>query len=542
MPPVTSSSPRVSDVGEDDFHESASETYTPTASPATTTPTSTTASSSTSVHIGSLNIETIDDAVDVQDQGPLYTKASRDLMTPDKKNDLFKEAIKTSQARYDFTSLNLTDEKRLDDIYNMSIMISKTRTTHIQYDMASVFTILVPTVPGGKTLQNTTIGDTRVPTTYDLYTQYDELTEEQVAHSCEWYNKWTAKQWYRDDLILTFKHLENNMTHKLFDKAFERYETYPKIQRGGPLLFIIMMKLLVSNTEESTKHLKTMIKALKIADFKGKNVQQVVSLIWGAHKRLLWLKKVPDDFTLQILDVLQTSSVADFNDHFFHYKKTFEMMQDMTETGTSTPPMDLDKLLRIAENKYKSLMSSGDWTGSKTKGRSSVFVQASEDTKPTTNSAQANVANQTPRRPVCWNCGGIGHTVTQCTKPRDEKRIADEKAKFLANKSTSSSSTTPTPSTSTSKWRQPTPEENNRRMIDGKPMFYNRRVRRWVADRDHSTQGNVAAPTPSTPPPSSTSKTATFQTKNAELEAALTNTSRTIEASLRGLMDHFQSE
>ena len=100
-------------------------------------------------------------------------------------------------------------------------------------------------------------------------TQYDELTEEQVGLSCEWKNKWTAKSYYQDDLVLTFKCLKNNMTHKLLDKAFQHYETYPKPHQGEPLLFIVMMKLLVSNSDEATHHLKDMIKSLKILDFNG---------------------------------------------------------------------------------------------------------------------------------------------------------------------------------------------------------------------------------------------------------------------------------
>ena len=34
-----------------------------------------------------------------------------------------------------------------------------------------------------------------------------------------------AKSYYQDDLVLTFKYLEK-MMHKLFDEAFECYETY----------------------------------------------------------------------------------------------------------------------------------------------------------------------------------------------------------------------------------------------------------------------------------------------------------------------------
>ena len=108
--------------------------------------------------------------------------------------------------------------------------------------------------------------------------------------------------------MLTFKHLEYNMTHILFDKCFECYDTYPPIQQGGPLLFIIMMKTMVSSHKEATQHLKDVVKNLKISDFKGENILHMVSLIWGAYKHLKWIKQVPDRFVDQILHT-STSNV-----------------------------------------------------------------------------------------------------------------------------------------------------------------------------------------------------------------------------------------
>ena len=169
------------------------------------------------VTVGTLAIETLDVEAAAQEQGPLGQDDA------DKRNDLFKEAVKLSQARYDFTSMNLTDGRHLDDLYNMSIMIAKTKASHQQYDMCDVFTVVFPLSEGSRTLEDKSL---------DLYTQYDEITEEEVAVSCEWYNKWMAKEYYRDNLMLTLKHLENNTTHKLCDKCFERYDTYPPIQQG----------------------------------------------------------------------------------------------------------------------------------------------------------------------------------------------------------------------------------------------------------------------------------------------------------------------
>ena len=83
-----------------------------------------------------------------------------------------------------------------------------------------------------------------------------------------------------------------------------------------------MMKWLASSSNEATCHLKDMIENIKISDFNGKNVEWVVSLIQGTYKCLEWIKKVPDDFQAQILDVVQSSSIKDFNEYFKHCAKT----------------------------------------------------------------------------------------------------------------------------------------------------------------------------------------------------------------------------
>ena len=157
-------------------------------------------------------------------------------------------------------------------------------------------------------------------------------------------------------------------------KSFEQYETYPKAQSCSPLLFIVMIKLLNSYAGESMKHLKTMTKNLYLSDLKGENVQHLVSLVQGTYKCLKWLNIVSDNIINEILAILQTSSVTEFNEYLKHYKKTVETMQDMSDAGNDMlKHMDLDNLLHIAENKYKSLMSIGKWTRTKTIGCTLVY-------------------------------------------------------------------------------------------------------------------------------------------------------------------------
>ena len=490
--------------------------------------------------VGGLAIELVEPGsrgYGVADQGPLYRKENREKMSSEKKQDLFKEAVKTSQTKYTFTSMSLTDEKKLDECYNTSIMISKTKDTHMVYDMHDVFTIVFPKLKGSRSIESRTV---------DLYLNYEEVTPDEVAASCEWYRRWTKKDWYRENLVLTYKHLENNMTQSLFEKCYEQFETYPTIQQGGPLLFVIMMNILVSSSEAAIDHLKDLVKNLKINEFQGENVLRVVSLIRGAHKRLKWVKKVPERFNQQVLKVMQTSSVGKFNSYFRYIEQTYTMARDIGKLQgdpDDTGGLEVDVLLRLAETKYNELCSSNDWHGSKTKGKNSVF-NAQEDAKKAANTASSG--NGKPQ-PICWNCGKPGHTAPKCTEPRNEQKIAANKEKFGSKKAANGTSSSNSGAGGASgKWAPPKSDERNRRVIDGKHMFYNHRTHRWVPDRTHSSNQDASAHAARADNASTTSTltgatgTVAGSTVNrAELDAAVANVARSVDQSLRSLVEHF---
>ena len=269
-------------------------------------------------------------------------------------------------------------------------------------------------------------------------------------------------------------------------------------------------------------------------DFKGENVLRVVSLIWGAYKHLKWIKSVPDRFVDQILTVIQTSSVPTFNEYFEHYSRTFSMLMDMAEMDRREKDvMDIDKLLRIVEKKYNSLVSSGEWSSSKSKGSRSTFTSQVD--------TSANTAVNGTKKPVCWNCGEVGHTFYKCPKPKDDKQIESNRNQRHATANTAQSKPNSNPSSDPSfKWRPPTPSENNKRLIDGKHMFYLNKLKCWILDKRHPA--NTPATTTNIPSTTSTSNPPVKPTSgqaNPALVAALANMLRSIEASLCGLVNQF---
>lgn len=219
---------------------------------------------------------------------PLYKKDERYKLSEDKLIDLFDKATRTKITKFDLLSLTLSSEDKLDDTYNLGIQIGKLRAHFIKYDMHDVFTVVKVDESDGKTVQGTS----------DLFADFSKLTESEVAKSNAWYNRWPKEDYFRQNLQLTFDFLENNSTEALWEKSFEEYEEYDLEQRGGPLIFIIMMKKLQSDTDNAVQYLISSVKNMKISSIEGENVSRAVSLVRGAYKRLksVGTNKVPEEF------------------------------------------------------------------------------------------------------------------------------------------------------------------------------------------------------------------------------------------------------
>jgi hypothetical protein len=469
------------------------------------------------------------------EESPLYKKVDREKLSGDKRNDLFDRATRTQGwSKFDLMSLSLSDEDKLDDTYNIGVQVGKCRAHMVKYNMHDVFTILIPKADDET---KKTIEEQK-----NLFTDYSVITEDMVATSNEWYRKWPKKDYYRDNLQLSYDFLENNITNQLWEKCLESYEEYPPERRGGPLLFIIMMKKLQNNTDDAVEYLQNSVKGLSITNFDGEDVSRVVSLIKGAHKRLkgVGTSKVPADFPKWLIAIFQTSTVTEFNEVFAHLKRTTEL-DSMGKTKTTWP--SVESLLKIAEKKYYELTATNKWSGVTTKGVQSTFTSTTPG------------GGKTPTKDTtCWNCNEKGHTTSNCPKPKNADHIEKRRKEFkamLKNKQkqkkgqqgTRPGATNP----GTNKFAPPTTNEKNRRYIDGKAMYWLNKSRRWVPDKNPpGAQVGQPAPTP-TPTPTLTGTTpapaplppgaAPATRLAAEREAALSNATHAINTALRSFAD-----
>ncbi len=232
------------------------------------------------VKIGGIEVKLATKANEVKaDETPMFKKEQRKGLSEDKRNDLFEKATKNVLTKFDLMSMSLKDEDKLGETYNIHILLAKMKAHMVKFDMHDVFTVL-DVEDDDKTIKSTT---------KNLFTSYPTITEKEVAKSNKWYNTWPADESFRENLQLTFQFLENNTTEQLWDKCMEAYSNYTAAEKGGPLMFLIIMKKLQVDTDMAVQYLQNSVKTLKITNFDGENVSRVVSLF---QSRLLWCYKL----------------------------------------------------------------------------------------------------------------------------------------------------------------------------------------------------------------------------------------------------------
>jgi hypothetical protein len=463
----------------------------------------------------------------VESQGEiLYPKSLRDgLKTQNKLSDLYEKACKQHHTKYELMSLSLSDEEKLDDTYNLELLIRKTREAHMTYDIHDVFTIVL-------------LDSSGMPFgSKDLYSEYSEITIQQVADSNKWYKQWTEDDEFAgDNLNVTYNFMKNNVSDNLWEKTFEKYDQYSASERGGPLFFILMLNVLLSNTAEAARTLETRVKNFKITSLRGEDIDRAVSLLRGALKRLNHIKKSDaiwkEDMTITLLKVLQTTSVDKFNAIFEGIERERLVNEVLQQTGNKTA-YNFESLFSLAGVAYRVHCEQETWTGVSTTGDSSgsVFPAGTSD------SSQR-------KEPICWNCGDH-HMLNDCPKPRSETRIEQNKNKMYDGLRKKRADRTDQKKSSSkdrkkkkaTKFGPPKPHEQNRRVINGKNHKYNSGTKHWDVESANigTTEPPTTPATPSAPPP--TTPATADHTRNVEV--AVANASQAMTAALQGLALQF---
>ena len=227
------------------------------------------------------------------------------------------------------------------------------------------------------------------------------------------------------------------MDDDLLARCNEKHRKFLEVERGGPLLFKLMMDELLLNTREAANHLVNQLETTKLQNIQGEKVTDLTSIVQNTAKHLENMKDpttnlplLPADLNAKLLTVLQTSSVTDFNE-IFH---TIEKNAQANAVGGADPVFpSLEELCAKADARFKHLVSLNLWTGVNADEThlDATFVAKKGKKRggtPAANVSQTkNPKDWSGKQLTCDNCGSDLHFLSDCPLPKNDTKIAAAK-------------------------------------------------------------------------------------------------------------------
>ena len=444
------------------------------------------------VTIGGITLDTVASAP----SGPpaaliQYKKEDRKGMDQSKKAAFFAR-ITTQQHRvFEMQSMTIDSIKDIDGTYNLGNAIEVVRMHFERNDVLDVFNIIFPKLDGdGKPLADLETNADGTTKERFLFSSYGALTAQQVANSCAWYATWpdpVKYEWFQQNLSLSFDYLQNHMDAGLWGKVLEDMHPYQSTRAwGGPLLFFFMMKRLQVNSHVVVESLTNHLKNLRIDQYQGENVERVVSHIRSILNRLRFLdtknadgtveSNVPKEIRLLILKIMQTSSDESFNAVFKKYE--WDRYENWIDAGDQAYG-DPEKILLLATTIYSNKLASVEgWNGRFTKENETVFT------------ASGGGSGNSDNNNRCFNCGKVGCSVRNCSLPRNQERIKQNRQTWQQSKRDGKKDRNDTDKKTTQAIKKilksteiPTSREKNRIKVHKKWYYWHFNEKKWKLSR-----------------------------------------------------------
>ena len=163
-----------------------------------------------------------------------------------------------------------------------------------------------------------------------------------------------------------FTLIKNNTEEKLFNKCLEEYEKFHIAQRGGPLIMSLVVRRIQNSSDEWVDCLTRRFEKIKITDYKGEDVDKVVSILRGCYCHNTFISvstkydnRFPKDWNKKLLLIFSASSVHEFNKIFNDWHQRVQVEAD-ANGGMPVWP-HTDKTLRLATVSCDRIKSNGNW-------------------------------------------------------------------------------------------------------------------------------------------------------------------------------------
>ena len=190
--------------------------------------------------------------------------------------------------------------------YNLTMRVREYSRRLQMYDMKGVFDIL--------TFSESNSAEP-LPQTLDLLAQWDSIDIAVLEKHITFFYAY-GQDYDVQNLTWTLELMENTCGQGLADKVQEDFLSMPQHFECGPMYFYLMMRRIISSSEDAVTAMTEKISNMKVTDTTGEDVTIVTGQLKMAIVRLGVLNKVPEDLEKRLLGIFQTTSVGDFNSYF----------------------------------------------------------------------------------------------------------------------------------------------------------------------------------------------------------------------------------
>jgi hypothetical protein len=409
--------------------------------------------------------------------GVVISKADRPDPGTDDERKLIESLCKNQYAKYKLPETSMKSVERLLQSRGIMDTISGTETTLDKYDMKETFTIVYPEDKSLKRVKLTMNFDNSDIKHVNLLTDFRKVTVEEVALSCSW---WNLHGHYHDndnvkhslgrDMNWSYLHFKNHVDDVLYNDTDKLFHEYAKHQRGGALFFKLLTDAVLASNEDSLAALETIIKQYSIAKDANDDVLEATKVLRAGSKSILAMRDdgsgktaLPDSFVSDIIAIYATSSVESFNVQMGFYHRQLELNNLMANKDTINTPILLERTFKFADKIYNKLFNSGAWQAAANQKAKSTFIFWKNR---------------------CWNCKQEDCNAGICKLPIDADRMEKNRLEWAKENNKDPNARrkkTDGEKRTNPEWRAPSPEENNKRVIYGKPYTWNGR-HSWILD------------------------------------------------------------
>jgi hypothetical protein len=474
--------------------------------------------------------------------GVVISKADRPDPGSDDERKLIDSLCKNQYAKYKLPETSMKSVERLLQSRGIMDTISGTETALNKFDMKETFTIVYPEDKSLRRVKLTMNFDNSNIKSVNLLTDFRKVSPDDVALSCSWWNlhghyfdKSDKKHSLGRDMNWSYLHFKNHVEEVLYNDVDKLFQEYEQHQRGGALFFKLLTDVVLSSNEDSLAALESTIKQYNVAKDGNDDVLEATKVLKAGSKSILAMRDdgsgksaLPDSFVSDIVQVYTTSSVDYFNNKMESYHTQLELNCLMEGEKTINTPVILNRTFKLADTVYTKLFNSGVWQAA------------------TLQKAKSSFAIFWKNR--CWNCKKENCNAGICKDPIDAERMEENRLAWAKENNKDPNTRRTSNGRGKSKnpeWRPPTADENNKRIIYGKPYTWNGRSS-WVLDdtpdsglNKPSTNLNDASSIPSQVPtkPKNGSKDdeATAITQETGLSQDNHNEIRRLQANLQNM-------